>query len=1352
MLASAAFFAVAWASCANAQSSPHPNLDKNGVDLTTGLYSLNLPISSIGSGDSELPLVIFGKDRDNWTQIFATRQAAGSDFVVNVYTGNKYDQFSSVDGYGKSTRGTGATLQYGTSQMVYHAQDGTIIEFNNPVGNGGSLCTGDQNADGNYCTLLATNIVGQTGDSVVIEWDIHSVCPDTFPEDGSPLVCSSWWRVNRVGNTSGYAINFAYEQSDAPYHSAPETAWFRRSSATFRNDKVSDSGRVLTYSYPSNNVFSLTTPGGRTWSITQDGRITGIRRPGASADTTAIAYTSSGKVSAVTQDGVTTQYNHTVSGNTATMVVTNALGQSTTIVSDVAKFRPTSITDALQHQTTMVYDSRDRLLEKSFPDGDKILYEYDDRDNVTKVIHRAKPGSGLPDQATSAGYSSTCDDAPCGKPVWTRDAKQNQTDYTYTGDGLLESITLPPPSSGGVRPQTRYAYSESNGFWRLSTIASCATTSSCVGTADETRASFSYDSNGRVTSVTRAAGNGAVAATVSAAYDTSGNVVSVDGPSPGSSDTTSYSWSSDRELVAINGPDPDGGGPLKRIAKVFHYLPSGQRDSISIGTTDANGGSFSASQQLVSTFDGNARKVGDTLSSGSTTYAVTHYGYDAVGRPQCTAVRMDPSQWGGLSDACAPQTSSSNGPDRVTKQIYDAVGQVTGIYSALGTAAETFEQTSYTSNGKVASVTDGNGNVTTMAYDGLDRLLTTTYPGGSYEQLGYDANSNVTSRRLRDGQTINYGYDALDRLTSKDRPNSTYWETDQSYAYDNFGHLKSASDSNGRTLSFEYDALGRKTSQSDNWYGFGNATFQYDAAGRRTRSTWNDGNFVSYDYRVTGEVSAIRDGAGNALVSFGYDDLGRRQSLSRANGTVTSYDYDPVSRLHQLAQDLAGSANDQTVTFEYNPAGQISSRTGANDGYAWSAAVNADRSYSANSLNQYTQAGTVSFGYDGRGNLTDSGGTGYGYTVDNQLATSPNANLAYDPLGRLFNINAENGVNTTLVYDGPDVMAETDQNSGALLRRYVYGPGTDEPLIWYEGAGLGDRRWLHADERGSIVAVTNDAGNAIAINRYDEFGIPQSGNIGRFQYTGQKWLPSLGLYDYKARMYSPTLGRFLQTDPIGYGDGLNWYNYVGGDPVNFSDPTGLRCARGSSGGSSWTDADGTVNVVAHFMVCWADSDGGAGGDGGMPGTLPPPNFVGEEVNVTANPPQRVTVDPSCAGIPAVANPAVQKAALNALAQARQAKVEFGFFATRNVRSSPGYTAHPAFTSGIDRKILGVDIVANTPGSISVYDLSPVYVHTHQNNPPPSPASDQDGISASAQGLPVVAIDRAGTMTCRRPKQ
>jgi RHS repeat-associated protein len=172
-----------------------------------------------------------------------------------------------------------------------------------------------------------------------------------------------------------------------------------------------------------------------------------------------------------------------------------------------------------------------------------------------------------------------------------------------------------------------------------------------------------------------------------------------------------------------------------------------------------------------------------------------------------------------------------------------------------------------------------------------------------------------------------------------------------------------------------------------------------------------------------------------------------------------------------------------------------------------------------------------------------------------------------------------------LAYDGQEIVFEALSNG--RTRRYVFGPGIDEPLMAYLTRSAGTvRNWYHADERGSIVGQSGDDGAGLGPggSAFDEYGIGPG--TSRFRYTGQYWLGD-DFHYYRARIYDPRLGRFLQPDPIGYGGGMNMYAYVKGDPVNFTDPSGLLP------GDIFVIGTRLTNVPASFI--FAVSMGGGGG-------------------------------------------------------------------------------------------------------------------------------------------------------------
>ena len=340
----------------------------------------------------------------------------------------------------------------------------------------------------------------------------------------------------------------------------------------------------------------------------------------------------------------------------------------------------------------------------------------------------------------------------------------------------------------------------------------------------------------------------------------------------------------------------------------------------------------------------------------------------------------------------------------------------------------------------------------------------------------------------------------------------------------------------------------------------GSVASTYDAAGDRTQLTWQDGQSVGYSYDLLGRMSTITDGVGQ-VAQYTYDSFGRLQHTTFAgnqNTLAQGFLYGGDSRPSITGYGFADSSKNLQSWVTYNAAGGIKVRAFTNDLYDWSSTAAVQQGYGINGLNQVATAGSTSLAYDLRGGLSSDGVHTYSYDaphdqLDNVQGGGATVGLFYDALHRLA--QTQGSATTQFVYDGSAISEELS-TSGAVLARYVPGPdGT--PLLWYNGSGTGDRRWLLKDQQGSVIAVANSSGQSLATNTYDAYGLPGSSNTGRFQYAGYAFVPEIGLYNTGARTYSPTLGRFLQTDPIGYGDGMNWYAYSHGDPVNGKDPTGL---------------------------------------------------------------------------------------------------------------------------------------------------------------------------------------------------
>jgi RHS repeat-associated protein len=683
--------------------------------------------------------------------------------------------------------------------------------------------------------------------------------------------------------------------------------------------------------------------------------------------------------------------------------------------------------------------------------------------------------------------------------------------------------------------------------------------------------SFTYNNFAEPLTVTDALGH-----LISNAYDSTGNLISITAPAPDASTPPSvtrfaYDAGGKGMLVAIT-------DPLEHTTTVG-YTPSAQCANRTVtglvaSITDANGKTTSYCYDP----RGNRTDVYDALNNH------TAFQYDA-GRRLTQITYADNSTVQYQYDPVRgrlTQVTDQNG--NATTYVYDDADRLVLVTdAALNTTAYVYDTES-----NLLSLTDANQHTTSYTYDAFGRVTETTFPSQLTESYSYDAIGNVTSKTDRKSQTIAYVYDALNRLTHVGYPDATGVD----YVYDLVGKIKQVNDPSG-AYGFAYDNMGRLVGTTTQ-YAFlpartFNVSYTYDPNSNRKSMTDSENGLTTYSYDVVNRLTNITDFNNNSF-GFSYDDLSRRTHLVRPNGVSTSYAYDDLSRvlsvLHQAGGatidgasygfDLAGnrtSKTDQrvnvTTNYGYDKIYQLlqaSQGATTSESYTYDPVGNrlsslGMSSSSYNVSNEPTSTVSGSYSYDNNGNtVTDANGRTYTWDINNQLSqvAMPGMDAVtfkYDPFGpRIQKSSSSNA--TIYLYDEDNLIEEVDA-VGSQVARYTYGYAIDEPHTMTRD---GVTSFYEQDGEGSITSLTNSTGAITDAYTYDSFGkitAVTGTTTNPIRYTGREYDTETGLYYFRARYYDPSSGRFLGEDPIRFYGGVNFYSYVGNNPVNMIDPFGL---------------------------------------------------------------------------------------------------------------------------------------------------------------------------------------------------
>jgi len=867
-------------------------------------------------------------------------------------------------------------------------------------------------------------------------------------------------------------------------------------------------------------------------------------------------------------------------------------------------------TNELGDVTHYEHDANGYLSKTTFPDGSTrlqtwddyghILSETDELGNVTVYTYDEKgrlTGVAYPDGST---LSATHNEF--GQLLSTQQQSGGIVSFAYDERGLLIEKTN---QLGGVANYTYDSYD------RLASVTDergnttqyqrdLAGRLEVLTHPDGATASLEYDAFGEITHVVDPTG-----VDHRFVYDELGREVESIGAS-GEVVKTEYS--------PIGSLAPADHHPVKQTSPLGRVV-SMQYDAKGRVTARTTAANTPVALTKHMTYDGAGRLISEVDPAGRTVL----YNYDNRGRRTQITTSLNHTTTVGY-DAAGHKLSETDPPGNVTQWTYDSLGReltktdangetTTRDYDAAGhlitltDAKGNAHHFEYDLMGNQTALIYPDGSKETSTYDTSGLTLSFTNRAGATRTFEYDNRGREIHSEWSDGtQTVTKEYDAAGRIILEDNGVSRI-----AFTYDASGRLANERQDISSVVSGgAFDPEPRTV------------TYSYNDDGERTALGYPDGSFVSHEYEAHGWISRIlAEGNEPPLATYEYDAIGNPTQMPRENTIVTARSFDDEDHITSIIDGVANQDPLNQLTYKYNEVGNRTEaeRTVSLEGiglvqtqekYAYdpthqvtgAETVDADTSsavqftydalgnritvdengtithYTANELNQYTQVGDFTPSYDGNGNLAAMGEWLYQYDALNRITSATNGSMTahfwYDARNRVVArsyqaADAEKPTLTLNTYDDWNLIEERDE-TGVQKARYIHGPRIDEIVVMQNEHGV---FYPQHDALGSVTMLTDKDGHLAERYSYSATGevtiynasgteLSASAFGNRWMYSGREWLPEVGLYDYRNRVYSAQLGRFLQSDPVKfYGGDLNLYRYVGNGFLNLADPEGL---------------------------------------------------------------------------------------------------------------------------------------------------------------------------------------------------